>query len=165
MKAIKFLTIAAAAFAITACGSGNKEKAAEAEAANEAFQAEQPVKSGVYDAVYFDIKGKDSRKGQFDGRVIYALSPEQSAVYVFENGNRTKIKHLLMIEKGFSKTDSIWTATDAKGMPVTVAPDSTMMKLNYIANSDTVVITFNPDARNLYDAVEALAKIKEAAQK
>lgn len=165
MKVIKLFTIAVTAVALTSCGSGNKEKAAEAEAANETFQAEQPVKSGVYDAEYFDIQGKDSRKGQFDGRVIYALSPEQSVVYVYENGNRTKIKHLLMLEKGFVKGDSLWTATDAKGMPVTVVPDSARMKLNYIANSDTVSITFNPEARNLYDPIEALAKIKETAQK
>ncbi len=166
MKTFKLLGLCGLAFFMASCGgNANKEKEAEAEAANEAFLAEQPVESGIYDAIYFNITGKDARKGQFDGRVIYALSPEQSAVYVYENGNRTKIKHLLMLEKGFQKSDSIYTATDAKGMPVTVGNDSTDMYIKYIANSDTVTITFNPKARNSYTPIEALAKIKEEASK
>ncbi len=119
----------------------------------------------MYDATYFDIKGKDSRKGQFDGRVIYALSPEQSAVFVYENGNRTKIKHILMLDKGFQKEDSIYVAMDKTGIPVTVCKDSTDMYINYVANSDTVTITFNPKPRTTYTPVEALAKIKEEASK
>ena len=166
MKTFKLLGLCGLAFVMASCGgNANKEKEAEAEAANDAFYAEQPVESGMYDATYFDIKGKDSRKGQFDGRVIYALSPEQSAVFVYENGNRTKIKNLLMLEKGFQKADSVFTATDAKGNPVIVGNDSTDMYVNYIAGSDTITITFNPKAKNTYTAIEALAKIKEEASK
>ncbi len=168
MKTLKFLGLCGLAFIMASCGgNANKEKEAETaeESANEAFYAEQPVESGMYDATYFDIKGKDSRKGQFDGRVIYALSPEQSAVFVYENGNRTKIKHILMLDKGFQKEDSIYVATDKTGIPVTVGNDSTNMYLNYVANSDTVTITFNPKARNTYSPIEALAKIKDEASK
>ncbi|MDE6017415.1 MAG: hypothetical protein K2G85_01220 [Muribaculaceae bacterium] len=166
MKTFKIFGLFGLAIIMASCGgNANKEKEAEAQAADEAFYAEQPVESGIYDAVYFDIKGKDSRKGQFDGRVIYALSPEQSAVFVYENGNRTKIKNLLMLDKGFQKADSIYTATDAKGNPVTVGNDSTDMYVNYIANSDTIKITFNRKARNTYTPIEALAKIKEEAGK
>lgn len=166
MKTLKFLGLCGLAFAMASCG-GNSNKAAEAEAqeANEAFQAEQPVESGVYDATYFDIKGKDSRKGQFDGRVIYALNPEQSAVFVYENGNRTKIKHILVLDKPFQKQDSVWVAMDKTGIPVTVAKDSTDMTIDYVANSDTVTITFNPKARTVYTALEAMEKIKEQAAK
>ena len=166
MKTLKFLGLFGLAFMMASCGgNAGKEKAAEAEAANEAFAAEQPVESGIYDATYFDIKGKDSRKGQFDGRVIYSLSPDQSVVFVYENGNRTKIKHILMLEKGFEKQDSVYVATDKTGIPVTVGNDSTNMYVNYIANSDTVTITFNPKARNTYTPLEALAKIKDEAGK
>ncbi len=166
MKTLKFLGLCGLAFVMASCGgNASKEKEAEAEANDEAFYAEQPVESGMYDATYFDIKGKDSRKGQFDGRVIYALSPEQSAVFVYENGNRTKIKHILMLDKGFQKEDSIYVATDKTGIPVTVGNDSTNMYLNYVANSDTVTITFNPKARNTYTPIEALAKIKDEASK
>ena len=166
MKTLKFLGLCGLAFIMASCGgNANKEKEAEAEAANEAFAAEQPVESGIYDATYFDIKGNDSRKGQFDGRVIYALSPEQSVVFVYENGNRTKIKHILMLEKGFQKEDSVYVAMDKTGIPVTVGNDSTNMYVNYITNNDTVTITFNPKARNTYSAIEALAKIKDEAAK
>lgn len=166
MKKIKFLGLCGLAFIMASCsGNANKEKEAEAEAANEAFYAEQPVESGMYDATYFDIKGKDSRKGQFDGRVIYALSPDQSAVFVYENGNRTKIKNILMLDKGFQKEDSVFVAVDKAGIPVTVGNDSTNMYINYIANSDTVTITFNPKARTTYTPIEALAKIRDEASK
>lgn len=166
MKTLKLLGLFGLAFIMASCGgNGNKEKEAEAEAANEAFVAEQPVESGIYDATYFDIKGKENRKGQFDGRVIYALSPDQSVVFVYENGNRTKIKRLLMLEKGFQKEDSVYVATDKTGIPVTVGNDSTDMYVSYVANNDTVTITFNPKARNTYTAIEALAKIKDEAGK
>ncbi|MDE6697106.1 MAG: hypothetical protein K2K25_09515 [Muribaculaceae bacterium] len=166
MKNLKFLGLYGLAFVMASCGgNASKEKEAESEAANEAFYAEQPVESGMYDATYFNIKGQNPRKGQYDGRVIYALSPEQSAVFVYENGNRTKIKNLLMLEKGFQKTDSVYTATDAKGNPVIVGNDSTNMIINYIAGSDTISITFNPKAKNTYSPIEALAKIKEEASK
>lgn len=165
MKTFKLLGLCGLAFALASCGgNANKEKEAEAEA-TAAFQAEQPVESGIYNATYFKIQGKDSRKGSYDGRVIYSLSPEQSAVFVYENGNRTKIKHLLMLEKGFQKEDSVYVATDKAGMPVTVGNDSTDMYVSYIASGDTVTITFNPKARNTYDPIEALAKIKEEASK
>ncbi|MDE6290111.1 MAG: hypothetical protein K2M16_01130 [Muribaculaceae bacterium] len=166
MKTLKFIGLCGLAFIMASCGgNANKEKEAEAEAANETFAAEQPVESGVYDATYFDIKGKDTRKGQFDGRVIYALSPEQSAVFVYENGNRTKIKHILMLEKGFEKQDSVYVAMDKTGIPVTVGNDSANMKIDYITNGDTVTITFNPTPRNTFTALEALEKIKEQAAK
>ncbi|MDE7350573.1 MAG: hypothetical protein K2N25_05855 [Muribaculaceae bacterium] len=166
MKTFKFLGLCGLAFIMASCGgNASKTQEADAEAANEAFAAKQPVESGVYDATYFDIKGKDSRKGQFDGRVIYSLSPDQSAVFVYENGNRTKIKQILMLEKGFQKEDSVYVATDKSGLPVTVGNDSTNMYINYIANSDTVTITFNPKARNTYTPIEALAKIKDEAGK
>ena len=166
MKTLKILSLCGLAFLMASCGgNSNKEKEAEAEAANEAFAAEQPVESGQYDATYFVIKGKDSRKGQFDGRVIYSLSPEQSAIFVYENGNRTKIKHILMLDKSFQKQDSVYVAIDKTGIPVTVGNDSTNMYIDYIANSDTVTITFNPSPRRVYTPLEALTKIKEEAAK
>ena len=93
------------------------------------------------------------------------LSPEQSAIFVYENGNRTKIKHILMLDKSFEKQDSVYVAIDKTGIPVTVSNDSTDMKIDYITNGDTVTITFNPTPRNTYTALEALEKIKEQAAK
>lgn len=166
MKTLKFLGLCGLAFVMASCG-GNSDKAqgADAQEAEEAFQANQPVESGVYDASYFDIKGKDTRKGQFDGRVIFSLSPEQSALMVFENGNRTKIRHLLMLDKPFQKEDSVYVSIDKTGIPVTVGNDSTDMYVNYVASGDTVTITFAPKPRNVYSPLEALEKIKDQASK
>lgn len=166
MKTLKFLGLCGLAFVMASCGgNSNKAQEAEAQGAEEAFQAEQPVESGVYDASYFDIKGKDARKGQFDGRVIFSLSPEQSALFVYENGNRTKIKHLLMLDKPFQKEDSVYFSIDKTGIPVTVGNDSTNMYVNYVASGDTVTITFSPKPRNVYSPLEALEKIKDQASK
>lgn len=166
MKTLKFLGLCGLVFIMASCGGNKaKEEKAETQATEVSFQAEQPVESGVYDATYFDIKGKDNRKGQFDGRVIYSLSPEQSAVFVYENGNRTKIKHILMLDKPFQKEDSVYVALDKTGIPVTVSNDSTNMYVSYVANSDTVTITFNPKPRTAYTPLEALEKIKEQAAK
>ncbi len=86
-------------------------------------------------------------------------------MFVYENGNRTKIKHILMLDKPFQKNDSVYTATDKTGIPVVVGNDSTNMYVNYVVSGDTVTITFNPTPRNTYTPIEALTKIKEEASK
>ena len=78
--------------------------------------------------------------------------------YVYENGNRTKIKHVLVLEAPFEKSDSVYTAV-SKGKPVTLATDSADYVLNYITSNDTVSITFSQKARSNYTALEALEKI------
>ncbi|MDE6342300.1 MAG: hypothetical protein K2K93_08285 [Muribaculaceae bacterium] len=164
MKLLKLLALSGMAFALSACG-GSKEKAGDSVPAEEEFAQSQPVESGMYEATYFDVKGKDARKGSFDGRVIFSMSPESPAFLVFENGNRTKIKHIVMLSDGFEKNDSIYTATAKNGTPVTLAPDSTIYNLSYINNSDTVTITFDQKAKSVYTPLEALSKIKEEAGK
>lgn len=165
MKAIKLLGISAMLIALASCG-GNKQEAASSEetTGEEAFYATQPIESGIYDATYFNITGKDSRKGQFDGRVIASISPDKSAMFVYENGNRTKIKHLMMLESPFEKTDSVYTSM-SKGQPVTLTTDSAGYILCYVNNSDTVAITFDKKARSKYAPLEALKKIQEEASK
>lgn len=164
MKTIKFFGIAGLMLALAACG-GNKQQAAEEAAANgDAFYASQPIESGIYDATYFDIKSKDPRKGQFDGRVIASISPEQSALFVYENGNRTKIKHLMMLEAPFEKDDSVYTAS-CKGNPVTLTSDSSNYMVTYVTSNDTVAITFDKKARSNYSPIEALEKIQQEANR
>lgn len=164
MKAIKILCLSGLIFALTSCG-GNKQSAAdEAASKEEAFFAEQPLESGIYDATYFDIKGKNERKGQFDGRVIVSVSPDQSALFVYENGNRTKIKHILMLDSALEKNDSVFTST-SKGLPVTLKADSATYVVNYVVYGDSVAITFNQTPRSTYQPLEALKKIQEEASK
>ncbi len=164
MKLLKLFALAGVAFALSACG-GSKEKAGDSVPAEDTFAEAQPVESGVYEATYFNIKGKDARKGSFDGRVIFSMSPESPAFLVFENGNRTKIKHLVMLNDGFEKADSLYTATAKNGTPVTLTPDSTIYNLSFINNSDTVTITLDQKVKTVYTPLEALTKIKEEAGK
>lgn len=166
MKVLKFMGVAAITLAMASC-SGNKQNDNDTSAVSEetAVVENLPVESGIYDATYFDIKGKDARKGQFDGRVIYSISPDQTAILVYENGNRTKIKHIIMLAAPLEKNDSVYTSTDAKGNPVTLCSDSACFIVNYVANSDTVAITHSATPRNTYTALEALEKIHEEAAK
>lgn len=165
MKVLKFLGAAAILFAMASCG-GNKQAAEDTTASvEEASAVNLPVESGIYDATYFNIKGKDARKGQFDGRVIYSISPDKTAILVYENGNRTKIKHVIMLAESFAQTDSVYSSTDAKGNAVVLSSDSAAYCINYVANGDTVTITHNQTPRNTYTAFEALEKIQEEATK
>lgn len=164
MKKFKFLCVAGLMLAMASCGGNTKTSADEENAtvAEESFYDAQPLSSGIYDATHFDIKGAKERKGSFDGRVIVSISPEQSALFVYENGNRTKIKHIVMLDGAFEKADSVYTSS-SKGNPVTLSADSANYIVNYVAGADTVAIIFNQKARTAYEPLEALKKIQEEA--
>ena len=149
---------------LSACaGSGNKTQ----ESANiddDKFYETQPVHSGLYDADYYDITGANAKKGRFDGRIYFSLSPETSAFYVFENGNRTKIDYTVSLQKPFEKGDSgIYYSVDSKNRPVTINTDSSMFVLNFQRTGEDLKITFSPKPRHQGSALEILEKM--AAQK
>ena len=153
---------------VASCGNAKTETAEESKGVDdEAFYETQPLKSGLYDASYFSIKPvkvtKDNpgREGHFDGRVFFALSPEKSALYVFENGNRTKINYLLNLTKPFEKTDSGYVTTDMKGNNVTVMPDSANCILSFERGEENVNITFSPTPRYTGTAVEIMEKMAD----
>ena len=148
--------------ALNSCGSNAKtEETAKEEVDDEAFYKTQPVESGLYDADYYDIVGKNSRKGKFDGRIYFSLSPKTSAINVFENGNRTKIDYLVVLQKPFEKNDSgVYCTVDMKDNPVCVVPDSTYC-LKFIHSNDTVSIAFSPTPRHTGSAIQILEKINE----
>lgn len=151
-------------FYTTSC-SGNKAAKEETKTDDEAFYATQPLQSGLYDADYYDIVGKNPRKGKFDGRIYFSLSPETSGINVFENGNRTKIDYLVVLPKPFEKNDSgIYVADDSKGKSVCIVPDS-VYTLKFIHFNDTVCIGFNPKPRHTGSAIQILEKINERRNK
>ena len=162
ISALAFLFIAL--FSLSSCG-GSTAKTEEAAATDDdAFYATQPVHSGLYDADYYDIKGPNARKGRFDGRIYFSLSPETSAFYVFENGNRTKIDYTVSLQKPFEKGDSgIYYSVDSKNRPVTINTDSSMFVLNFQRTGEDLKITFSPKPRHQGSALEILEKM--AAQK
>ena len=157
------LSIVFGSVIFSACvGQKTSEQAKEAEANvdNADFYATQPLHSGLYDASYFDITGPNARKGQFDGRIFFTLSPELSAIYVFENGNRTKIESTIALKKPFEKTDSgFYRSVDTKDNPVIVTPDSTDYTLDYKHGENDYKITFSPKPRYEGSALEILEKI------
>ena len=150
---------------LNSCAGNTSSKSEESvKVDDEAFYATQPVHSGLYDADYYDISGSNARKGRFDGRIYFSLSPELSAFYVFENGNRTKIDYLVSLKKPFEKNDSgIYYSIDSKDHPVTINTDSTMYVLDFMRGSEDLKITFSPKPRHEGTAVEILEKM--SAQK
>lgn len=171
MKVRKFFGIAMlaamGALAMNSCGgniSKNEEKSAKVD--DEAFYKTQPVHSGLYDADYYDITGVNPRKGHFDGRIYFSLSPEMSAIYVFENGNRTKINQTVILNRPFELSDSgVYNSVDHKDLPVTVAPDSVGLVLSFQTSKDQYKISFSPKPRHEGSAVEILEKINAQKNK
>lgn len=124
------------------------------------FYATQPLHSGLYDADYYDITGANPRKGHFDGRIYISLSPETSALYVFENGNRTKINQTVILDHPFERGDSgVYYSVDKSNLPVTINTDSTSYILDFQTKNSEYKITFNPKPRHEGSAVEILEKI------
>lgn len=159
-----FMFMSFAGLVLAGCGNNKSNDGGDKAVDDEAFYATQPVKSGLYDADYYDITGTNARKGHFDGRIYFTLSPEQSAFYVFENGNRTKIDYLVNLQKPFEKNDSgVYVTMDKKDEPVTVKADSANLVLGFKRGAEDIKITFNPKARFTGSALDVLEKM--AAQK
>lgn len=166
MKTLRYLGILSLALMMAACGGNKEQKTDDAQQTDAAeFQASQPVVSGLYNADYYTITGPEARKGSFDGRIIFSISEEKSALFVFENGNRTKISHLVMLSTPFRKDGDLFVSADKNGQAVTVDADSAFYALRYVAGADTVCINFDPKPRSEYAPFEALEKINEQAQK
>lgn len=150
-------------FVLASCG-GATTKQEEGQKDDEAFYKTQPVHSGLYDVDYYDIAGTNARKGPFDGRLYVALSPYMSTLYVFENGNRTKIDYLVNLSKPFEKNDSgVYVTTDKNDLPVTIAPDSAKYVLTFTRNGDEMKYNFSPTPRqtgNALDIMESIANQK-----
>lgn len=150
---------------LSSCGNSAKTEEAK-ETDDEAFYKTQPVHSGLYDADYYDITGPNARKGRFDGRIYFSLSPDQSIFYVYENGNRTKIDYVVGLQKPFEKGDSgIYYSTDMKDRPVSVSTDSTMYTLQFQQSGDDIKVVFNPKARHTGNALEILERMNAQKKK
>lgn len=165
MKTTSIFSLFAALLLFVSCG-GSKEQAAATPVDDDAFYATQPLHSGLYDATSYDIEGTNARKGKFDGRVFFSLSPELSAIYVYENGNRTKIDYKVVLEKPFEKGDSgIYRSVDVKGLPVIITPDSADYVLNFEKPGVKVSIEFQKTPRNTWSALETTERMNEQIQK
>lgn len=159
-----FLSLSALVFSIS-CSNEKKASDTQKSTDDETFYATQPVKSGLYDADFFNITGDNPREGHFDGRIYFALSPDINAFYVFENGNRTKIDYTVVLSKPFEKTDSgTFVSVDTKNHPVTIIPDSVYV-LKFDRGESNIAINFSPKPRHTASALEIMEKINESHQK
>ena len=151
---------------LNSCGGNTTKPADDGGVDDDAFYATQPLHSGLYDADYYDITGTNARKGHFDGRIYFSLSPKTSGLYVFENGNRTKIDYIVGLKAPFVKgADGVYSTTDLKDKPVTINTDSTTYFLKFIHFNDTVSIGFSPKARHLGSAIDILEKMNAQKNK
>lgn len=169
MKTTAFFSFVAGMLLFASCGGNakqNSDSAAVAPVDEAAFAATQPMESGLYDASYYDIQGTNARKGHFDGRVFVSLSPEQSAFYVFENGNRAKIDYKVVLKKPFEKGDSgVYSTVDVKDLPVTLVPDSIGYVLNFEKPNVKVAISIDKNPRSTWSPLETLEKMNEQIKK
>ena len=161
MKELLCGLICGAALSFTACSSANgsgSEESTPTETGD--FVISQPLESGEYLADSYDITGKNERSGKFDGRILVSLSPEQSALYVYENGNRAKIDYKILLSKPFEKGDSgIYVSSDTKGKTVTISTDSTSYTLSFDKNESHIKIGFDKTPKTTGTAVEMLERI------
>lgn len=164
MKISKFIIPACMGLMLVlpSCG-GQKETGGEAQEVS-TFYADQPVESGIYIADRYDITGKNDRKGHFDGRVYFSLAPDQSIIYVCENGNRTKINYTLTLSQPFAPADSgRFVAKDSKGREVLVAPgDSANYTLSFEKNETNIKIDFDKTPKTTAAPLDILEQINKA---
>lgn len=151
-----FLIPLLALLALASCGGGEKKEAPTDDAA---FYASQPLKSGEYAATYYKI-AKPERKGNFDGRMIVALSPDGSGIYVYENGNRAKIDYRIMLDKPFAADSGRYESTDNQGGRVVIAPDSSGYLLSFERKGSPVEIRFERKALTEGSASEMWKRIR-----
>lgn len=166
LKAI-FTTLLMSAM-LYACGSGTKQESDETSqpADTAAFQESQPLESGQYRAFSYDITGKNARKGRYDGRVMFFLSPDKNGFYVYENGNRAKIDYMVALKAPFEKGDSgIYKTVDMKDLPVTLTPDSTNYILKFEKNDTKIAIGFEQAPMFTATPIEMMEKISAQIKK
>lgn len=116
MKKSVLLSAAAVAMLAAACGGNKSESAASDNAAE--FAASQPLASGEYRAVSFQDTAADAVRTRFDGRILLALDPDNSGIYIYENGNRTHFKASVPLTAPFTRDDSIFVAKDKENREI-----------------------------------------------
>lgn len=167
MKTISYFAAAIIMAVMASCGGSTKETKVEKAVDDEAFYATQPIVSGQYRVESYDITGTNPRKGKFDGRLLVSLSPsEQSGMYVYENGNRTKIDYKIVLKAPFEKGDSgVYKTVDVNDLPVTITPDSLGYVLAFEKNKAEIKIGFEKEPMTTGSAVEMMERISAAIQK
>ena len=162
MKRLIFGAAALVAVMMASCGGNKNENKAED---NSAFAENQPVACGEYRAVSFQKVEAESKRMPFDGRIIFALDPDNSGIYVYENGNRTHFKASVSLTAPFEKQDSVYVATDAKQQKVEVISGAELDTLVIVKDNAPVKIAFERKAVSTMRATDAWQRISTLLSK
>lgn len=140
------------------CTGNANEKNESAQSVSSAM-APQPLENGVYEASYYNIEGKGERKGNFDGRVMVSLDQNKSVIFVYENGNRAKIRYILSLDTPFKK-DSVtyYSAASANGN-VVLNTASQPYSLTFSKGVSQITIDFDSLPKSTGTAFEMLERI------
>lgn len=149
-----------AAGVIIALGACTGAKKAGEENASQ-FAGEQPAESGEYRAVSFQYVDSAMTRMPFDGRIIFALEPGNSGIYVYENGNRTHFTGRVVLKTEFVKTDSVYTATDTKDREVKVIVGAEIDTLVFPKGGKDVKVAFERKPVSAMPASDAWKRITD----
>lgn len=164
MKKLLFVSALASLVMFGSCG-GNKDKAeVSTEAESATFYETQPLESGEYRAVSFTYDEEGERRNSFDGRMLVAVTPESSGIYIYENGNRTKFEARVSLSQPFEKTDSVYTASDSQNQPVVLVSGSESDTLKVIKGGKGVKIAFEKKPLNVLTPEDAWKRITDKLQ-
>lgn len=162
MKKIFMFMLPLIALCAGACNSSKTEASGE-EAAE--FATPQPFECGEYRIDSYQFTDTVSPRERFDGRMMVALKPNGSGIYMYENGNRTHFSARITMDGGFEQKDSIFVATDAKGKDITVKVGEELDTVFYFYKGRPVKIAFEKTPISKAGADEMWRRITDKLSK
>lgn len=145
-----------------ACSSSKTDSAAENSAE---FTSPQPFECGEYRIDSYQFTDTVSPRERFDGRMMVALKPNGSGIYMYENGNRTHFSARITMDGGFEQKDSLFVATDAKGNEITVKAGEEIDTVFYVYKGRPVKIAFEKTPISTANADEMWRRITDKLSK
>jgi len=156
MKKLVLLSAATVAMLAASCG-GNKSEDKVDDSAE--FAASQPLVSGEYRAVSFQDTASSAVRTRFDGRILLALSPDNSGIYIYENGNRTRFKASVSLSAPFEKQDSIYVAADKDSHAIKLIKGTDIDTLTIYRAGKPVKVAFERKPMSEMTATEVWGRI------
>lgn len=159
-KTILYLAFAAM---LPLCSCSGKQASSESSATENADYV-SPLESGNYRAVSFQYGDLVTDRTRFDGRILMALDPDNSGIYIYENGNRTDFKAAITFSKPFEKEGELYVAYDSKNRPVTLIQGNENDTLMFTKSDKEVKVAFERKPITVMTPANAWAQISEKCQ-
>ena len=166
MKNFIYAGLFTAMLAFASCaGTGKSQSSDSASAGEQATAVSMPLESGEYRAVSFQDTVAGAKRTVFDGRLLLALDPDNSAVYIYENGNRTHFKAKAILSKPFAQVDSVYTTTDSEGREITLIPGNQVDTLLLYRSGKPVKVAFENKPMSVLSPTEVWTRISNVLSK